>query len=202
MDTIRVAVTRGEMVEAVHHFHAAAVRDGRSWPRPATPGSSRSSAPRPSRSRRFRSRALATTSTTATSRSRPRRTSPRPTSSPRCGPCSRRRRRREHDLECGSRADAPRAQLLGQARGDARALPDAWLAAEGYRLPEHPAQQGCLAEVAAAAEVDPATIPTAVDGCGVVTFALPLERMAEPSRGSSRSTPAPAWPRRCARTPI
>jgi L-asparaginase II len=49
---------------------------------------------------------------------------------------------------------------------------------EGYRLSEHPVQQGCLAEVAAAAEVDPATIPTAVDGCGVVTFALSLERMA------------------------
>jgi L-asparaginase II len=36
----------------------------------------------------------------------------------------------------------------------------------------------CLAEVAAAAEVDQPSIPTTVDGCGVVTFALPLERMA------------------------
>jgi len=35
-----------------------------------------------------------------------------------------------------------------------------------------------LAEVAAAAEVDAATVPVAVDGCGVPTFALPLERMA------------------------
>jgi len=35
-----------------------------------------------------------------------------------------------------------------------------------------------LAEVAAAAEIEPASIPTGVDGCGVVTFALPLERMA------------------------
>jgi L-asparaginase II len=35
-----------------------------------------------------------------------------------------------------------------------------------------------LAEIAAAAEVDPETIPTAADGCGVVTFALALERMA------------------------
>jgi L-asparaginase II len=48
----------------------------------------------------------------------------------------------------------------------------------GYRLPEHPCQQAMLAEVAAAAEVDPETIPIAVDGCGVSTFALPLERMA------------------------
>lgn len=48
----------------------------------------------------------------------------------------------------------------------------------GYRLPEHPCQREMLAEVAAAAEVDASAIPTAVDGCGVVTFALPLERMA------------------------
>jgi L-asparaginase II len=48
----------------------------------------------------------------------------------------------------------------------------------GYRLPEHPCQQAMLAEVAGAAEVDPASIPTATDGCGVATFALTLERMA------------------------
>jgi len=48
----------------------------------------------------------------------------------------------------------------------------------GYRLAEHPMQQECLAEVAAAAEVDAGSISTAVDGCGVVTFALALESMA------------------------
>ena len=48
----------------------------------------------------------------------------------------------------------------------------------GYRLPVHPCQRAMLGEVAAAAEVDPRAIPTATDGCGVVTFALPLERMA------------------------
>jgi L-asparaginase II len=51
-------------------------------------------------------------------------------------------------------------------------------ASGGYRLPTHPVQHGCLAEVSAASEVDAAEIPTAVDGCGVVTFALPLRRMA------------------------
>jgi L-asparaginase II len=35
-----------------------------------------------------------------------------------------------------------------------------------------------LAEVAAAAEAEPSSIPIAVDGCGVPTFALTLERMA------------------------
>jgi L-asparaginase II len=40
-----------------------------------------------------------------------------------------------------------------------------------------------LEEVAAAADVDPASIPTGVDGCGVLTFALPLERMASAFAG-------------------
>lgn len=35
-----------------------------------------------------------------------------------------------------------------------------------------------LAEVAEAAELDPAELPTAIDGCGVLTFALSLERAA------------------------
>ena len=39
-------------------------------------------------------------------------------------------------------------------------------------------QQLALHEVAAAAEIPPDAAPTAVDGCGVVTFALTLERMA------------------------
>jgi L-asparaginase II len=48
----------------------------------------------------------------------------------------------------------------------------------GYRLAGHPCQREMLAEVAALAGLDPAAIPTAADGCGVVTFALPLEAMA------------------------
>ncbi|HEY5871806.1 MAG TPA: asparaginase, partial [Gaiellaceae bacterium] len=47
-----------------------------------------------------------------------------------------------------------------------------------YRLAGHPCQEALLAEVAAAAEVEPVSMPTAIDGCGVVTYALPLERMA------------------------
>jgi L-asparaginase II len=49
---------------------------------------------------------------------------------------------------------------------------------EGYRLPEHPVQQASRAAHAEAAEVEAEAMPTATDGCGVVTFALPLERMA------------------------
>jgi L-asparaginase II len=49
---------------------------------------------------------------------------------------------------------------------------------EGYRLAMHPCQQEMLREVAHAADVAAATIDTGIDGCGVVTFALPLSRMA------------------------
>jgi L-asparaginase II len=49
---------------------------------------------------------------------------------------------------------------------------------QGYRLPEHPVQRAALAVHAEAAEVAEDELPTGVDGCGVVTFALPLERIA------------------------
>lgn len=49
---------------------------------------------------------------------------------------------------------------------------------QGYRLPEHPVQQACLDVHAEAAEVEPETFATGTDGCGIVTFALTLERMA------------------------
>lgn len=82
------------------------------------------------------------------------------------------------ELECGPEptpfehnCSGKHAGLLGLCR--AMGWPS-----EGYRLADHPCQQALLAEVAAAAEVDAGTIPIAVDGCGVSTFALPLERMA------------------------
>jgi L-asparaginase II len=49
---------------------------------------------------------------------------------------------------------------------------------KGYRLASHPLQRLLLAEVAAAAEVPESEVLSAVDGCGVPTFALTLERMA------------------------
>ena len=85
----------------------------------------------------------------------------------------------EDDLECGQEdgsrlrhnCSGKHAAMLAlcRARG--------WRT-RGYRLAGHPVQEGCLAEVAAATEVDASRVPTAVDGCGVVTFALSLERMA------------------------
>jgi L-asparaginase II len=47
-----------------------------------------------------------------------------------------------------------------------------------YTRPEHPVQQRCLLEVSRWTDVPAAEIGTAVDGCGVVCFALPLTAMA------------------------
>jgi L-asparaginase len=85
------------------------------------------------------------------------------------------------ELECGPPED-PRERLRHNCSGKhagmlALCRAHGWPSA-GYRFSGHPVQQAALAEVAAAAEVPADEIPTAVDGCGVVTFALPLERMA------------------------
>ena len=49
---------------------------------------------------------------------------------------------------------------------------------EFYWRPEHPVQQRCLAEVSRWSGVAANQIGMAVDGCGVVCFALPLRNMA------------------------
>jgi L-asparaginase II len=51
-------------------------------------------------------------------------------------------------------------------------------ASGGYRLPMHPVQHASRDVIAAAADVGIDELPTAIDGCGVVTFALPLRAMA------------------------
>ena len=49
---------------------------------------------------------------------------------------------------------------------------------EGYHRLEHPVQRACHDEIASAAGADMGELPMAIDGCGIPTFALPLERMA------------------------
>jgi L-asparaginase II len=88
---------------------------------------------------------------------------------------------REEELECGPEG-APPSRLKHNCSGKhagmlALCRARGWRS-EGYRLEGHRVQREMLAVHAEAAEVDPDEIPTAVDGCGVLTFALPLERMA------------------------
>ncbi len=85
------------------------------------------------------------------------------------------------ELECGPEGD-PRSPLNHNCSGKhagmlALCRANGW-PSEGYRLAEHPVQREMLAVHAEASEVAEDEIPTAIDGCGVVTFALPLERMA------------------------
>jgi len=85
------------------------------------------------------------------------------------------------DLECGPEGDPPsplnhncsgkHAGMLALCR--ARGWPS-----EGYRLADHPVQRAMRAVHAEAADVGEGELATGVDGCGVLTFALPLERMA------------------------
>ena len=83
----------------------------------------------------------------------------------------------EDDLECGPfegskmkhNCSGKHAGMLALCRAKDWPL-------VGYRLAEHPCQQAMLAEVAALTSTK--EMPTAIDGCGVLTFALPLDRMA------------------------
>jgi L-asparaginase II len=84
----------------------------------------------------------------------------------------------EDDLECGPEPTKLEHNCSGKHAGLILLCRTRGWPVEGYRLPEHPCQRALLAEVAAAAEVEPESMPTAADGCGIVTFALPLERMA------------------------
>jgi L-asparaginase II len=84
----------------------------------------------------------------------------------------------EDDLECGPEPTRVEHNCSGKHAGllalcRARGWPT-----DGYRLAEHPCQQALLGEIAAAAEVDADSMPIATDGCGILTFALSLERMA------------------------
>ena len=88
----------------------------------------------------------------------------------------------ENDLELGRQEGRPPELIHNNCSGNhagmlalcqARGWPT-----QGYRLPEHPVQRACLAVHAEAAEVEPNALVTGTDGCGIVTFALTLERMA------------------------
>jgi L-asparaginase II len=179
VQAIRIAVRRGGLVEAVHPVHAVAVRDGEVVEAAGDPELVtflRSSAKPLQALPLARARddlddrdlAIASASHLADD-----------DQLAAVRALLARAQATEDDLECGpEQGSRLRHNCSGKHAGmlalcQARGWPT-----RGYRLAEHPVQQGCLDEVSAAAEVVPESIPTATDGCGVVTFALPLERMA------------------------
>ncbi len=182
MEPIRVAVRRGAVVEARHRVHAVAVREGavvaeagdrslvshlRSSAKPiqalllarARPdvgadelaiacGSHRAEPAQIDAVRRLLARVPAT----------------------------------EDELECGSQEGRPPGAIFHNCSGKhagflAVCRARGW-ETRGYRLAAHPLQRELVREVAAAADLAEPDVPTAVDGCGVLTFGLTLERAA------------------------
>ena len=179
MEAIRVAARRGGTVESVHRVHAVAVQDGEvveAAGDPAFVTFLRSSA-KPiqalplARERADvddRDLAIASASHVA---------SEEQVAAVRA--LLAKAEASEDDLECGPyegsrlkhNCSGKHAGMLALCR--AKGWPT-----QGYRRPEHPCQQVMVAEIAHAAELDTAAMSTAIDGCGVVTAAMPLRTMA------------------------
>jgi L-asparaginase II len=181
-EPLRVAVRRGTFVESVHEVHGVAVRDGElavSFGAPSLTASLRSAA-KPLQAlplaRAFpelgqEELAIAAASHLGTERHVE---AVRKLLAATGGS--------EEELDCGIQEGRPPQPIYDNCSGKhagmlATCRAHGW-PIEGYRRPEHPLQQLLLEEVAAAAELDPDEIGTGIDGCGVVAFALPLERAA------------------------
>jgi L-asparaginase II len=181
-EPLRVAVRRGTFVESVHEVHGVAVRDGElavSFGDPSLTASLRSAA-KPLQAlplaRAFpelgqEELAIAAASHLGTERHVE---AVRKLLAATGGS--------EEELDCGIQEGRPPQPIYDNCSGKhagmlATCRAHGW-PIEGYRRPEHPLQQLLLEEVAAAAELDPDEIGTGIDGCGVVAFALPLERAA------------------------
>jgi L-asparaginase II len=182
MDPISVAVHRGPFVESVHLVHAVAVQDGAVVAEAGDPAfltSLRSSAKPFQALPLVRSRDDLDDADIAIA-SASHRAEPEQIEAVRRllakAPAT------EDELEVGLQERRPPQPIYHNCSGKhagmlatcrARGWPT-----EGYRLAGHPLQEEIRTEIAAAVEVDPDELETAVDGCGVVCFALPLERVA------------------------
>jgi L-asparaginase II len=87
----------------------------------------------------------------------------------------------EDELECGAEGEPPsrlKHNCSGKHAGMLALCRARGWRSEGYRLEGHRVQREMLTIHAEASEVAEDEIRTAIDGCGVLTFGLPLERMA------------------------
>ena len=182
MEPLSVAVRRGKIVESVHRVHAVAVQDGAIVAEagdPSLPASLRSSAKPIQALLLARARenldaqdlAIASASHYGT-----------PMHVEAVRALLRKTGGSEEELDCGLQEGRPPEPVYHNCSGKhagmiAVCLERGWRV-EGYRQAGHPLQQALHEEVAAAAELDRDEVETAIDGCGVVCFALPLERAA------------------------
>jgi L-asparaginase II len=182
MDPISVAVRRGPFVESVHPVHAVAVRDGKVV---AEAGDRELLTSLRSSAKPFQALALVRARddlddadiaiASASHRAEPEQIAA-------VGRLLFKAPATEEDLEVGLQEGRPPQPIYhncsGKHAGMLAACRARGWATAGYRLAGHPLQDEILTEVLAAAEVEPPAVETAVDGCGVVCFALPLERVA------------------------
>jgi L-asparaginase II len=182
VEPIRVAVHRGPAVESVHRAHAVAVQGGRVVAAAGNPELVtyfRSSAKPIQALLVVRARAdLEETELAIACASH----QAEPAQLDAVRSLLRKARASDDDLECGFDEGRVREPIYHNCSGKhagflALCRARGWLPT-GYRLPAHPAQREALAEVAHAVDLGATEIPLAVDGCGVVTFALSIELMA------------------------
>lgn len=182
MDAISVAVSRGPFVESVHQVHAVVVHDGAVVAEagdPALVTSLRSSAKPFQALPLVRARddlddadiAIASASHNA-----------EPEQIAAVRRLLAKARATEADLEVGIQEGRPPEPIFHNCSGKhagmlATCRARGW-ETSGYRAAGHPLQEAILDEVAEAADVARDELQTAVDGCGVVCFAIPLERVA------------------------
>jgi L-asparaginase II len=182
VDPISVAVRRGSVIEAVHRVHAVAVRGAEVLAAAGDPSlvSFLRSSAKPFQALELAQarddlddRDLAIAS--ASHRAEPAQIEAVRALLGKAGA-------KEDDLECGFQEGRPPGRIYHNCSGKhagmlATCRARGWRT-EGYRLPGHRMQRANQAHVAEAAGVDEEGLRTATDGCGVVTWALPLERMA------------------------
>jgi L-asparaginase II len=182
MGPFRVTVTRGSVIEGVHRVHAVAVQDGRIVDSAGDPGlltfyrsSSKPIQALPLARERDDVTDVELAIASASHRAQPAQLEAAASLLARA-PAT------EDELECGlqeGREPRPLAHnCSGKHAGFLAVCHARGWQTKGYRFADHPLQQLLHREVADAAEVAIDDVPTAVDGCGVLTFALTLERMA------------------------
>jgi L-asparaginase II len=181
MDAVRVTVRRGGVVEASHRVHAVAVADGAVIAEAGDPGFvcfMRSS------SKPLQALPLARTRDDLDERDLAIASASHLADSAQLAAVRAllaKAPAQEDELECGSVGEPPRRlnhNCSGKHAGMLALCRAQGWRSEGYRLEGHRVQRAMHAVHAEAAEVDEDELATGVDGCGVVTFALPLERMA------------------------
>ena len=177
-----VEVRRNGTLEAVHRFHAVAVRDGAVVARAGDASLAcfmRSSSKPLQALPLVRARDDLTDEDVAIACASHRAT---PEQLAAAEALLRRAEATEDDLELGPQEGRPSRLIYNNCSGKhagmlALCRAHGW-PTRGYRLPDHPVQQAAAAAHAEAAEADERELATGTDGCAVVTFGMPLERMA------------------------